>query len=339
MLRTAMMFLSVFAFVFVSLAQAQEDSEPADAAVFTPVDTSHPDDKKNQEALRAAEPKKRAPKRKKRTTQKRRKVKAQVAIVEVEGAAVYQFPNFDSPVLEYLRAGSKVMASMKPKTGIGGFGAFYRVRLPNKKLGWMADVDLLPQFKDDPNRQKQTSNPEYEELKEQAKMANREPIYFEKYLGPGMGMVQFTEKFDGGELSSDVTMFGFRSMGPGVLFDGPPLDFSLMFSIEAPDHYTKFANGPATGFFLISDVLMPFPIIEGRTGMLTIGLGPMLTYTNFQVAVRNSSFDSQEIRIGLVAGTGYMHRFSSFAIRLDAKYYYERTAYLGAHLSFLFFRK
>ncbi len=331
MLRSAIMYIWVFVLALVLLTAERSYAQGLGPVVPTPVDTSV--SKNNPKKTKTVASKK-------QRLGKSRKARAQLAIVEVEGAAVYQFPNFDSPILEYLRAGTKVMASLKPKTGIGGFGAFYRVRLQNKKLGWMADVDLLPQFKEDPrNRKKQTANPEYEELKEQAKMAAREPIYFEKYLGPGLGMVQFTEKFDGGELSSDVMMFGFRSMGPGVLFDGPPMDFSLMFSIEAPDYYTKFANGPATGFFLISDVLMPFPIVEGRSGMFTIGLGPMITYTHFQVAVKNSNIDSQEVRLGLVGGAGYMHRFSKFALRLDAKYYYERTAYLGAHLSFLFFKK
>lgn len=338
MLQSAMGLFLFIVIVLNSLALAQ-DSESADTAVFTPVEAAS-EVKQGSGGPKSKTTENKKSSLKKKSSRRSKKVRAQVAIVEVEGAAVYQFPNFDSPVFEYLRAGTKVMASLQPKTGIGGFGAFYRVRLPNKKLGWMADVDLLPQYKDDPRTQKkQEVNPEYEELQEQAKMANREPIYFEKYVGPGMGMVQFTEKFDGGELSSDVMMFGFRSMGPGVLFDGPPMDFSLMFSVQAPDHYTKFANGPATGFFLMSDMLMPFPIIEGRSGMLTIGFGPMITYTNFQVSVRNSNFDSQEIRLGIVGGAGYMYRFSKFAIRLDTKYYHERTAYLGAHLTFLFFRK
>lgn len=266
--------------------------------------------------------------------------KTQVAVIAIEGAAVYQFANFDSPVIEYVKAGTKVIASIRPRVGIGGFGAFYRVKLPSGKLGWIADVDLTTQFKDDPKTKNKTDvNPDFEALKEEEEMKGREEIYFEKYIGGSLGMVQFSEKFDGRELSSDVPVFGFRAVGPGLIGDGPPLDFSFLFSIEAPDHYTAFANGPATGFFVLTDVILPFPIMETKKSLFGLGLGPMLTYTNFQVAVRDTAIDSQEIRIGAVSSLNYMYRFSNFAVRLDGKYYFEKTDYLGFYFSFLFFRK
>jgi hypothetical protein len=271
---------------------------------------------------------------------KARPPNTQIAIVSVEGAAVYQRANFDAPVIEYIRSGAKVIASLKPRVGIGGFGAFYRVKLSSGKLGWIADVDLLPQYKDDPKTKSKTDiNPDFQALKDQAKMKDREPIYFENYIGGGLGLVQYTEKFDGRELSANVPLFGFRAVGPDLFLSGPPMDFSFLFSIEAPDYYTDFANGPATGFFVLSDVILPFPIVETQKSLLSFGLGPMLTYTSFQVAVRDSSFDSQEIRIGAVSSLSYVYRFSDFAVKLDGKYYFEKTDYLGFYFSFLFFRK
>lgn len=270
----------------------------------------------------------------------KKKAKAQIAIVQVEGAAVYKFPNFDAPVIEYLRAGSKVIATLTPRQGIGGFGAFYRVRLKNKTLGWMTDVDLLPQYKKSDRPSKEVEqNPEYKKIEKKAKDSQREPIYFSKFVGGHVGLVQFTEKFDGRELSSDSILFGVRAIGPGLLFDGPPFDFSFSFSLEAPDHYKEFANGPATGFFMMADMLMPFPIIDGTNGMLTLGLGPMVTYTNFQLRIRTSAFDSQELRLGLVSSLAYMQRFGTFAMRFEGRYYFEKTEYFGGFLSFLFSRE
>ena len=76
-------------------------------------------------------------------------------------------------------------------------------------------------------------------------------------------------------------------------------------------------------------------MMDSSNKMLTLGFGPMLTYTNFKVQIRSSTFDSQELRLGVVADLGYMHRFSDFAIKLDGKYYYEKTDYYGFLLSFL----
>lgn len=269
---------------------------------------------------------------------RRKKRKGQIAIVAVQGAAVYQYPNFDSKILDYLKAGTKVLASLKSRQGIGGFGAFYKVKLPNKKVGWMTDVDILPKYKAKPGIKDPAKevNPDFEDAKSIMENAGREPAYFEKYVGAQVGMVQFAEKFEGRTLSSDVLTFGLRGRGPGLLFDGPPLDASLSFSIEAPSYYDEFASGEATGFFVMGDLLFPFPFITDDNFSLTLGVGPMFAYTRFNVPVRTSEFDSQDLRLGFVGSLGVQYRIKKISLMLDAKYNYETVQYFSATFGLLF---
>ena len=272
-----------------------------------------------------------------RPVRKSRKKKSQTAIVAVEGAAFYKYPNFDAQVLEYVRAGTKVKASLKPRAGIGGFGAFFKVKLPSGKVGWMTDVDVLPQYKVKNKSGSQTqTNPDFNKANDIMENAGRDQIYFERYVGANLAYVNFSEKFDKGTLSSNTPMFGVRGVGPDLFFGSPPLDFSFQFSLEAPRYYSDFASGDATGFFVIADALFPFPFWSSDSYYFGLGLGPMLTYTNFAVQVRSSEFDSQELRIGAVADLAAMFRYKKFAVKIDYKYYYEVTQYGGLNLSFLF---
>jgi len=203
----------------------------------------------------------------------------------------------------------------------------------------MTDVDIFPKFKSKNSKQPPTANPDYEKADDQMKNADREPVYFEKFLGPNIGIVQFTEKFDRKDLSSEVMTFGLRGSGPGLLFDGPPLDMGIAFSIEAPSYYSQFSSSDATGFFVIGDALFPFPIIASDNFALSLGVGTMFSYTRFSVQVRSSDFDSQEFRIGLAGSLSAMYRIDKIAIKADVKYHYETTEYLGYNLGLLFYVK
>ena len=63
------------------------------------------------------------------------------ARVVVDGAAVYQLPNFDSSIVRYLDHGQKVKVSRETFSGAGGLGSFYKLKL-NRELGYIADVDV-----------------------------------------------------------------------------------------------------------------------------------------------------------------------------------------------------
>jgi hypothetical protein len=257
--------------------------------------------------------------------------KGQWAVVQTDGAAAYKVPNFDSPVLEYLESGRKVRISQKIFQGIGGFGAFYKVKISEKIFGYIADVDVVSEHKAKSSgrsiaaiqKNPFSRSPQAEDL-------DQVPIFFTRYMGGILGSVNYAEKFSGNRLSSSEMIFGFRLSGPGALVDGLPLDFSLLFHSGAPTYYSeRIAEGNPSGFFVISDIFMPYPFLQTSNTLVSWGLGLMGTYTRFNLLVKNTIFDSQEARIGLAAQLGFTYRFGKFAVRLEAKYYYEKTDYAG----------
>ena len=264
-------------------------------------------------------------------------------MVVTDGAAVYQGPDFDSAVVDYLGYQYSVYILKKSVSGRGGMGLFHRVRYKNKS-GYLPDTDVRLSAKDiesEKDRQKgikdtkkNDPNPKSKawDQDDQAAMG-AQTVYFTRYAGGTVGLVGFTEKFSGKKLSANMPMGGLRLTGPGVLFDGPPLDFNIWFSFQKPSYYKKITDDAVSGFMLMGDVMAMFPLIDSKSRLLSYGMGLMWTYTNYKVAIDNSHFDSQEIRLGFDFDLGFAQKISKALVRADVKYYWEKTQYLGYFLS------
>lgn len=270
------------------------------------------------------------------------RLKAQKAVVATEGAAVYSEPDFDSRPLTFLSQGKKVTISQKTYPGRSGIGIFHRIRYTKKALGYIADIDVVPEFKKGAKGKKRDKNPEFkesenlqskrdpeEEQDDEEESNSNEPIYFRKWIGGSIGTLDFGEKFQGETLRSSSTVLGFKLTGPDLILS-PPLDFNLYLGWGIPSYYEKIGVKDGSGLFIVSDLLLPIPLLEWGRMMLTVGLGPMLSYTRFNLKIRNSSIDSHEVRIGLVLGSSLsfqVHR--NWLLRVEPKYYWEKTKYWG----------
>ncbi len=259
------------------------------------------------------------------------KTQTQEALIATDGAAMYKRPNFDSPVIGYLNARKKVIATRKMYHGEGGFGAFYKISA-NKKIGYVADTDLIvniPQSKSSRNAKKQ-EEPKTVEREERQSEKEREPIYFTRYLGLTFGRLSFTERVASSVYTSDEYMYGLKFTGPDVLFDSaPPMDVNLAFHSGAPSLYEKIGAKGASGYFLLADAVLLLPFNEWDHYLINYGIGVMFAYTNFKVPINGQTVDSSNQRFGLVLDLGGAYRFSRYAARFDMKYYYEKTSYLG----------
>jgi hypothetical protein len=271
-----------------------------------------------------------------KSTGSRKKVGWVRASVVTDGAAVYKAPDFDSAVQEYLRYQTPVMASKKAYVGVGGLGLFHKVQFKGGS-GFVADTDIRVTKKAD-KEEAETTSPQKSASKawekEEEENLGKAPLYFTRYLGMAVSGIKFTEKFSGQKLSDNMLMYGLRMSGPGTLFDGPPLDFNFLFSLQKPGYYKKFASGDPNGFMLFGDVMVQLPMYDRGNSLVTYGLGVMWTFTKYTIPVRGVPFDSQELRVGFDAGFGYGYRIGKRMIRADAKYYHEKTQYFGATVSF-----
>lgn len=253
--------------------------------------------------------------------------KYQVGLINTDGATVYSEPNFDSPVLGSLKPGKKVKATQRTYNGAGGFGLFYKVPLKGGKVGYVADSELIPQYKQMGKRKIVKNNPEFQEMEEVRD--ERDPIFLTRYIGLGLGLVGFTEKFGDQKQRSATFVYGLKMTGPDLLFDSPPFDFNLLLHVGAPDYYKSISLGSANGYFIFSDLRLLFPVFETRNNLVSVGAGPLFVYTSFQMTISGVKFDSQEARVGASMVAAYTRRLGRFTLRLEGNYYFEKTQYFG----------
>ena len=263
------------------------------------------------------------------------------AQVITDGAAVYSKPDFDSPVQDYLGFQTKVSISKKPFAGQGGMGLFHRVRYKSK-YGYIPDTDVHIGKKEEKAAEAETKNSKKNPSKafEREEKKKRQSLYQTRLVGIAVNSVNFTEKYSGHKLSDNMLMYGLRMMGPGTLFDGPPLDLNVWASFQKPSYLKQFGGQPS-GFLMFGDLGLMLPLVDSFNTLFNYSLGVMWTYTRYVVPVKSgdtgliSNFDSQEFRMGVDVGLGLGHRFGKFELRADAKYFVEKTSYPGYGVSLL----
>ena len=269
------------------------------------------------------------------------------ATVVSDGAAIYEKPDFDSKVIEFVAFQTVISVSRKAYAGAEGLGLFHKTRVRGK-IGYIPDTDIRVGEKDrerEKEREKERERPEPSKVKVEPKPKSMAydkdeddgpavtPVYLSRYLGVAVSRVRFTEKFSGRKLSDNLIMYGLRMTGPGTLFDGPPLDVNVWFSRQKPDYYDIFSSN-LNGFLLFGDVMALFPIVNLDNWVVNWGLGAMWTFTRYRLQIRGENTDSLEVRIGLNFGLGVGARLGkNYLLRADAKYFVERTHYPGFLLS------
>lgn len=272
----------------------------------------------------------------------------QNAIVKIDGSAVYEVANFDSPVLEYMDQGKKIQISKKIYPGIGGLGAFYKVRLRKGVFGFITDTDVTLVDKKGSGHSglNDAKAPEEEYDSEDDPTKIQEGMFQEnenqdfgstfslsRFFGLVYYMYNYAEKVKNRSESDKVTMFGIRKSGPSPYLGGMPVDMSLVYTSSAPDFYDE-VMGKSSGFMIIADAIGIMPFYESNRYLVYYGFGLVTRYSKWSVKLRNNpsspAVDSQEASLGVAAaaGAGVMVT-EKLAFKVDAKYYYENEAYIG----------
>ncbi len=278
---------------------------------------------------------------------KRKKRRSQVAIVQVDGAAVYKVANFDSPIIAYLNKGRKIRASKKIYPGIGGLGSFYKVRLKKGKYGYVTDVDLFPANKSGSSGESAGNDiftPQGGDDNSGPAMGQggNKPIAMKRYLGVSYSMVNYTEEIINRPYTESLGFFGLKVSGPGALFINLPLELNVMAFLGAPSYYSAIYNEP-DGYIILADILYLLPLMNKQSYMLYLGVGPSVTYSSYQVKIKKVSngklipFDLQTVNIGVSAAAGFALKLGeSLAVKAEGKYIYENQGHIvfGGSLQF-----
>jgi hypothetical protein len=274
------------------------------------------------------------------TKKKKSKDSGQPAIVIVDGAAIYEKSNFDSPVMDYLERGKKVLISRKVYRGAGGLGAFYKIKIRKGIFGYVTDVDVQLD-KANKNTDESEKPDENDPTQIQSNLENPDPadddggdtVYLTRFLGLGMSQFNYAETIANKKKSSATSMIAFKMSGPGKVMGGLPLDYEFSFTTSAPDFYdVPFSS--AKGFLLLGHVMTILPLAQFKKSMFYYGFGLAAKFHKFDVVMRNNSnktpVDSQDFAAGVALQLGYVYAFTPrYCLRLDGKYYYEAEQYFG----------
>jgi len=272
---------------------------------------------------------------------KRKKRRSQVAIVQVDGAAVYKVANFDSPIIAYLNKGRKIRASKKIYPGIGGLGSFYKVRLRKGKYGYVTDVDLFPAKKTGSlsgDASGDIFTPQGGDIMQGPAMSSSRSggsIAAKRYIGVSYSLVNYSEEVVGRSFTESLGFFGLKVSGPGALFTKLPLELNVMALFGAPTYYSTIFDQPE-GYLVISDVLYIMPLLSKAKYMLYAAAGPALVYSSYRASIlklsngNNIPFDLQTINVGISGAGGLAFKLGkSFIIKAEGKYIFENQGYLS----------
>lgn len=245
---------------------------------------------------------------------------AQDAVVVTDGSMVYKKADFDAPVLSYLNTGRKIRVSSKK------FGPFYRVRLSQGTTGYISDVDVQIQGAGGKKASSKSA------VTKSAKRKGPKNLMQSFYIGPGFGYLQFKEVISKVEYADSVFLYGAKMTFPLKLLDGPfLLDIEALFNLTPPAYYNKVSSTAPTGFIMIADASANFVITQyhERAGVFYVGVGPLISWTKALVEISGSKQDLQEMRLGGVGTLGTGYHFGDFAVQLGARYFFEKTSYMG----------
>lgn len=245
------------------------------------------------------------------------------------GAEVYTQADFDSKVMTQLQAGEVYEISKKT------FGAFYRIRLKNKKLGYIADSDIRPL-----SAKQLTEKPKSGVRIEDDVPKKRRIFSHAIWRGATVNFVQYQEATMGTTLKDNMILFGAKMTGPDYLLEGDIItDMNFLFSFTPPVYYEQATRNPAQGWLMLFDYMFLTQSQRGKSFVSYFGFGPMIRYSRYDVTLGSTTkvdYTAEDFVLGAKFCVGLGFRLGPVALRSEVDYYIEKSQYIGAGLSMQF---
>lgn len=271
--------------------------------------------------------------------------------VVTPSATVYGTPDFDGEVIGRVKAGSNWVISRKV------YGAFYQVRLPGNRVGYVTDADirplsLLPKANAPAGARAAKPNEPASEAsqapEEGARIAAdrgskvRKTFDEQDFQGVSLLGLRYRESTMGLTPTDNMMLIGFKSTGADNLAEGLPTELNIQFSPSAPKYYEQATGRSSEGFLFLLDAMAISPSLHGPDTMTFFGFGPMFRFSKYGVTLpvggKDEFYSLEDMTIGMKFNYGISRRFGSSALRLDFQYYWEKTQYYGLSLAFQFSR-
>lgn len=243
-----------------------------------------------------------------------------------EAVQIYEKANFDSRVVGIAVLGQTYDISKNIFNH-----AFYKIRLRPGLVGYIAESDIEPLFKNENRPTKNSKKP-----KRKSNSKRNKTFEYTRFGGLSYALIDFTEDTMGGKARQNLGFIGAKISGPNVLLDGLlPIDVNLMFYSGAPSYYEKATGHGASGFIFLGDILFQTYWPQGPRALTYFGFGPLFKYSKFDVEMRDSvttktqTYSLEDISLGVAFDLGVGFRLGSLALRVDYQYFWEKQMYGG----------
>lgn len=262
--------------------------------------------------------------------------KAIKAVIVSAQAYIFKAPNFDADTITILEPSNKVYLVSK-----GKWGPFHKIKVDQKTYGYVIDADIklvsdqtaLPQKKSEVKQE-----PRAEQDDEDPK-PEKKAFLSGKFFGPVVQMINFTEDTADKTRSQMIPFLGARWSGLSSLLEGAGYtDANLLFYWGAPSYYQSATGRSASGFIVIGDMLLEMMNMQGPDLVTFYGVGPMVKFSNISATLNESGTDRgysmTDLILGAAFNVGAVTRIGKYALRFDAKYYWEKQKYWALGLAF-----
>lgn len=260
--------------------------------------------------------------------------------IVLDGALVYQNPDFDAPVIAELRRGAVYTVSKKR------FGPFLKILLKPGTMGYISDVDVRGGGRVAQNTEPAPStegSPQKGTSKKAKKEPKQKPFLYRRYRGPSIEMISYTENTMGASHTAQMPFYGARWTGYNTVLDGEVYtDASVLFALNAPNYYKDLTGNAASGWILNMHFTFLTPSMQGPGHMAFFGFGPMFKYSHINAQLTNPATSKtldyvlDDMTLGLVLSAGLGFDIGRYALRSDIKYYIETKSYAAFGLTFQF---
>lgn len=252
------------------------------------------------------------------------------ATIKVEQAYIFTKPDFDAEVLTVLGPGPQAFSVSRGKTG-----PFHKIRLTTGQIGYVLDSDI--QFLNPPKRKKTNSEAK---KKSEVRDPRKKSFMGTRFLGPAVQLVNYTESTMGKDRSQSLPFYGVRWSGLGTFFmdRSTYTDANLLIRWGAPSYYEDATTNSAAGWILLTDMLLEFTQMQTRSVMSYFGIGPMFRYSHINsslnVGSTKTEYSLDDMVLGAAFNLGMAFELGKYAVRLDGKYYWEKSKYWAVGLAF-----
>lgn len=253
----------------------------------------------------------------------------QKGVIISEEGTVFKGPDFDAEVLTTLPQGKVFDISDSKK------GAFFKIRVKPGSVGWISDADVKPVSAATAKKLESKAQAKNENFDEKKKPSKSKPIEKRRFRGLVLEMPSFRENTIGAVRTESLLFYGARFSGTNTLMDGDMnIDSEIIFHSGAPKYYVDATGNSAGGFILIGNLMFITEMPQSKDLMAYFGFGPTFKMSHFEVTLNNDpgpgsqhSYSLDDFTLGAVFGLGVAYAFDHYAVRLEARYYWETQRY------------